>query len=559
MNTKNDNNQYQAFWEVCKEYRLVLGIALVASLFFNAFYFFFNNIGVTGPDAIEYYQASLIFQKYGFGYVFQDAPVTLWRLPVLPLLLAICSTTDIYCLVQIGLSYFLPLWFFFIFLALKFNKQESLYVAIFSMFIPYLNIAKCGVGTEFLQVFFFVYITYKILYKKHDILLYIVVTLLCFLRAEGFIIAIVVFALTTLSNNKKQALWILIPIISLNLWQYRNLQLFDTYTIVNPILSSRALIGSIYGVIYLEKPHEFHKKYNYYEGTDYKRKKAFVKEYKEIVSKELKNYILQNPLQYIKHRLYWASKCYFYLSFNHERLPNEQWGFSRTINRAEIEKTNQTWGYKQLLEKKDYFRLGVRLTYHISLAVGQLVGLLYLLFFFRRFWKVLLVLATFGYVFIVEADMRYLIFPQTIALLMGFCLLLQLLKVTFFHKQYGQFLRYVAVGGSCFVLEMILFSIMLTAIGKNYVYAINTFTFCIALVWNYIASRMWIFEIGKYDTKTEAFAFMTVGIVALGLSNLIIALSINFLLLSILTSKILAIILVTIWNFVMKKYFVFKG
>ena len=204
MNIKNDNNQYPIFWEVCKEYQLVLGIALVASLFFNVFYFFFNNIGVTGTDAIEYHQASLVFQKYGFGYIFQDAPITLWRLPVLPLFLAICANTNVYCLVQIGLSYLLPLWIFFIFLALKFDKQESLYVALFSMFIPYLNIAKCGVGTEFLQVFFFTYITYKILYKAYDVWLYIIVTLFCFLRAEGFIIAIVVFALTTLSNNKNR-------------------------------------------------------------------------------------------------------------------------------------------------------------------------------------------------------------------------------------------------------------------------------------------------------------------------------------------------------------------
>ena len=134
-----------------------------------------------------------------------------------------------------------------------------------------------------------------------------------------------------------------------------------------------------------------------------------------------------------------------------------------------------------------------------------------------------------------------------------------LLANTFYHPKYGQFLRFAFIGGSCFVLEMILFIYLKNTFGEGYIYFINSFAFSLAVVLNYIVSRFWVFEAGRYSVGKEFLAFVGVAVVALLMSNAILWVGINQLHMNALFSKLLAVVIVLIWNFIMKKYLVFKG
>jgi hypothetical protein len=403
---------------------------LSASLLLKIFYFIYNS-GIVGPDASEYIACAEIFKSDGLQYISSTSPYTLWRLPVLPLLLAICQTLPVFYVVQLLTSYGLAYYLFLIFRKLNFTDRLSLQIALFSLFVPYLNIAACSSGVEFLHVTFLVYLTKKIVYNETDYRMAIALVALCLLRPEGFIVVFFILGRNIFLKKYKPSLWLLLPLVSLFLWQVRNEKVFGSFSLVNPIMSSRAMIGSVYGYIYVVPPHPFHEKYNYYKGFDYVNNKPFVAEYKQVVAESMKKEILGNPIGYLLHRIRWVSQCFFYTSFNNEHLPDKNWHFLTTTDRKVIEDANATWAYGRMWHDRDFIRLLLRLLYNGSLLLGHLAGLIFMLFNFRRFGAVLFVFLSFGYLGIVEADMRYFIFPQLICLCIAFSMLLQV-KEKFF-------------------------------------------------------------------------------------------------------------------------------
>ncbi len=399
---------------------------LMASVALKVFYLVFNR-GVIGPDAIEYLSAGEVFREKGIGYLWSNSPFTFWRLPLLPLLLALTgSNLIILYFIQLILTYFVAYNIYIIFRQIKFSDQESLAGALFSLFIPYLNIAACSAGVEFLQLFLLTYITRKLVCDSTDHWVALALTALCFLRAEGFLVVLLVLIRNISLKHYQTSLWLVLPLLCIVLWQYRNEKVFGSFSNVNPILSSRALIGSIYGVIYVDQSHPFHNKYNYYEGFDYLKKKDFVRIYKQVVEQELKNYITRDPLGYIKHRLYWVSKCFSYLSLHGEHMPAPNWSFTTSTDRQQVLKNNLAWGFGTLTANKDYVRLFIRLLYNGSLMVGHFVGLFFIILNFRKTRIIIFMLSTFGFLLIVEADMRYFIFVQMFCLCMAFLMLIRL-------------------------------------------------------------------------------------------------------------------------------------
>ena len=395
-------------------------IWLLLALLVKVFYFFTHQ-SLMGPDAIEYYAASKVFTEKGFwGYLSDPSYYTLWRLPLYPLIIAVCQSFTVLFIFQNIVALLIPFFVFKIFYKLNQNKTLSIKIALLSLFVPYLNISTEGIGVELWHLLFLVYIAKKILYNEMDARLALAIAALCLLRAEGFIVLGFVMLKILIHKQFKPLLWMLIPILVIASWQYRNLKVFGTYSMVNPILSSRALIGSIYGAIYVDNVHPFHKEWDYYQGMDYVRQKEFVAAYKNKVKEELMAYVSEHPWEFIKHRLYWIFKCFSYISFNHERLPDKNWVYDSSRTYEQVLAVNQQWAYRNLLAEKDYFRLFLRLSYNLGLATAHLLGLVFLLIKFRRNWWLIYLLGTFGFVLVVEVDMRYLIYPQFICFLLFF-------------------------------------------------------------------------------------------------------------------------------------------
>jgi len=89
-------------------------------------------------------------------------------------------------------------------------------------------------------------------------------------------------------------------------------------------------------------------------------------------------------------------------------------------------------------------------------------------------------------------------------------------------------------------------------------YLANSTGFILAATSNYFFNRIWTFHSHNRQVITEYFSFITISLIGLGLSNLIIYLLTEKLKLNFYLSKLFAIAVVTIWNFVMNYLVTFK-
>ncbi len=156
-----------------------------------------------------------------------------------------------------------------------------------------------------------------------------------------------------------------------------------------------------------------------------------------------------------------------------------------------------------------------------------------------------------------------------------------------------QFSKFVVVGVLSAILEITIFKTLLylyeikdvALVGKEhtyykgsqvvttftyvwYVLFFNTVAYVFAVVFNYILSRSFVFETGRYKPKTEFLAFCAVATVGLGINQSILYLGLLYLAVPAFLhwflslpdfAKIIAIAVTVLWNFTMKKLVVFKG
>ncbi len=122
-----------------------------------------------------------------------------------------------------------------------------------------------------------------------------------------------------------------------------------------------------------------------------------------------------------------------------------------------------------------------------------------------------------------------------------------------------QFIRYTFVGGMAFSVDYSLLYGLTEFFHFHYLTS-ATISFLAGLVTNYILSRYWVFHESRFRNKwTEFGLFALVGLVGLALNNGIIWLITHKLGLFYMYSKLLATVAVYLWNFLVRKYLVFKS
>ncbi|MBE6558138.1 MAG: GtrA family protein [Ruminococcaceae bacterium] len=131
-----------------------------------------------------------------------------------------------------------------------------------------------------------------------------------------------------------------------------------------------------------------------------------------------------------------------------------------------------------------------------------------------------------------------------------------------------QFFRYLFVGGIATVVD-VLFSfickyalVQLTDIQEQIVYIISTTVgFTGGLTTNFLLSRAFVFGTKEARAKTKVGEFMghfIVGAIGLGLSHLIIWSGTTYIFNSYEIFRLVAIVIVFIWNYLARKFFVYK-
>ena len=125
----------------------------------------------------------------------------------------------------------------------------------------------------------------------------------------------------------------------------------------------------------------------------------------------------------------------------------------------------------------------------------------------------------------------------------------------------GQIVRYLVTGGLAFVVDFGLFALCLYKLGWHYLLA-NLAGLIAGLVLNYALSIAWVFSECKRvleNKKTAEFGiFAVVGFAGVGINQLLMFLMVGRLEWNEMFSKMVAAILVLMWNFGARKLMLFR-
>lgn len=120
-----------------------------------------------------------------------------------------------------------------------------------------------------------------------------------------------------------------------------------------------------------------------------------------------------------------------------------------------------------------------------------------------------------------------------------------------------KFLKFCIVGFSGMVID---FSTtwLLKEKARINKYIANSTGFILAATSNYIWNRIWTFESRNKEIAVEYISFILISIAGLGINNLVIYLLNDKLKINFYLSKLIAIGVVTIWNFTMNFIITFR-
>lgn len=130
------------------------------------------------------------------------------------------------------------------------------------------------------------------------------------------------------------------------------------------------------------------------------------------------------------------------------------------------------------------------------------------------------------------------------------------LFITKSNNTFIQFFRYIFVGGVAFLADGVsLF--LITTIGVNYLISV-IFAFVIGLAVNYGLSKLLVFENSSVNGKIEFLVYGIIGVIGLGFTEIIMYVLTEIAGLYFMVSKVIATIIVLVWNFVARKIILYR-
>lgn len=123
------------------------------------------------------------------------------------------------------------------------------------------------------------------------------------------------------------------------------------------------------------------------------------------------------------------------------------------------------------------------------------------------------------------------------------------------NKLLMQIAKFIVVGGTATVIDFVLLFVLKEFVGLNEIVS-NTISFTISLIYNYIASVKWVFDVDKSKKQEQQFLiFIIFSIIGLLINNLILWICIDKLKIHYLIGKVIATAIVMVFNFVTRKKF----
>lgn len=123
------------------------------------------------------------------------------------------------------------------------------------------------------------------------------------------------------------------------------------------------------------------------------------------------------------------------------------------------------------------------------------------------------------------------------------------------NKLFNQILKFGVVGGLAFVIDYVSLIICKELIGLNVLLS-AAIAFSISVIFNYILSIKWVFDVDKEKSAQKNFIlFIVFSVIGLGLTELIMWFGTDIVNINYLIVKIIATAIVMVFNFITRKLF----
>ena len=120
-----------------------------------------------------------------------------------------------------------------------------------------------------------------------------------------------------------------------------------------------------------------------------------------------------------------------------------------------------------------------------------------------------------------------------------------------------QLFRYGFVGGIAFVVDYVTLFLLTEYAGVPYLWS-AAIAFILGLVTNYLISIIWVFQHNeKMHIWQEFLFFAVIGVIGLGLNEIIMYAGTDLLHLHYMVSKLISTVIVFFWNFFARKFLIF--
>ncbi len=122
----------------------------------------------------------------------------------------------------------------------------------------------------------------------------------------------------------------------------------------------------------------------------------------------------------------------------------------------------------------------------------------------------------------------------------------------------SQLTKFAVVGTTSFVIDLSIYLALTRWAGWYYLLA-NTISFLVAVLWGFLANRLWTFRQRSGHMGKQYGKFLTVSTGGLALATGLLYLLVDFTPLHDVVAKFVVAIIVMIWNFTWNKYWTFRS
>ncbi len=123
------------------------------------------------------------------------------------------------------------------------------------------------------------------------------------------------------------------------------------------------------------------------------------------------------------------------------------------------------------------------------------------------------------------------------------------------NKLFNQIIKFGLVGGIAFIIDYLTLILCKEVLNIN-VFISAAIAFTVSVIFNYIASIKWVFDVNQEKSSRQNFIlFIVFSIIGLLLTELIMWIGVDVINISYLIVKIVATAIVMVFNFITRKLF----